>query len=159
MPSRSLMLRPEYLGGMLAYGESLPHARGMPRLSVMLAAVHGFCAVACGAFGAHGLRPWLERGVDGARRLQWWETAAHYQLIHAVALLGAAWVASRAPGRAASFAVGGLAIGALIFAGSLYLMTLTNVRGLGAVTPIGGTGLLLGWLALGLAARELGRAS
>lgn len=127
----------------------------MPRLSVFFAAAHGLCAVACGAFGAHGLRSWLLAAADGTRRLQWWETAAHYQLTHALALLGAAWVAGRAPGRASSLAVWAFAIGALVFAASLYVMTLTNLRALGAVTPFGGAGLLLGWGALGLAARGL----
>lgn len=107
--------------------------------------------MACGAFGAHGLRPWLARATDGAQRLQWWETAAHYQLTHALALLGTAWVLARVPGRAARLAVGAFALGALVFAGSLYAMSLTNARMLGAVTPVGGLGLLLGWVALGVA--------
>ena len=110
----------------------------------VLTGVNGFLAVALGAFGAHGLQKWLN-GVDGfEQRLAWWQTASQYHLIHALALAVAAYLASKDP------ALGKLAgscfqIGILLFSGSLYAMTLTGTRWLGAVTPLGGLAFLAGW--------------
>ena len=69
----------------------------MDRTFLVLAAVFGFLAVALGAFGAHGLERMLAEAEDGARRMQWWTTAAHYHLTHAIALGLVAWAASRSP--------------------------------------------------------------
>jgi len=124
----------------------------MERLFLVLAAVNGFLAVSLGAFGAHGLKSRLEGLADGAQRLAWWETAAHYHLTHALAVGLAAFLASRSA--STSTVVAGVAFnaGILLFCGSLYAMTLTGIRGLGAVTPIGGVALLVGWLAVLVAA-------
>lgn len=106
-----------------------------------LAGILGALGVALGAFGAHGLKS----RVDVAA-LAWWDTASKYHLIHAVALaLVAAHPAT--PRLAGWLFVAGIAV----FSGSLYAMTLTGVRGLGAITPIGGLCLIGGWLALALA--------
>lgn len=104
--------------------------------------VVGALGVALGAFGAHGLRS----RVTEPRLLEVWETAARYHLIHAVALgLVAAHPAQPT-------AAGGLLLaGIAVFSGSLYAMTLTGKRWLGAITPIGGVCLIGGWLALAFA--------
>lgn len=126
----------------------------MERIALILCAVNGFLAVALGAFGAHGLkgRAW----EDVAQRLSWWETAAHYHLVHAVALGLAGYLAARSPGAPATVAVWSLTAGILLFSGSLYTMTLTGIRVLGAVTPLGGLCLLAGWASMALAASRLG---
>jgi uncharacterized membrane protein YgdD (TMEM256/DUF423 family) len=118
----------------------------------VLAAVNGFVAVALGAFGAHGLKARLAALADGAQRLAWWETAAHYHLMHALAIGLSAYLAARAPGAAAHASGFCFAAGIVLFSGSLYAMTLTGVRVLGAVTPIGGLLLLAGWAAVLIAA-------
>lgn len=98
----------------------------------------GALAVVMGAFGAHGLR----NRVTDPRLLKAWETAAHYHLVHSVALCMAPFSARRQ--------LGGLLLlgGVALFSGSLYAMVLSSVRGLGAITPIGGTLLIAGWVAL-----------
>lgn len=124
----------------------------MERIFWILSAVNGFLAVALGAFGAHGLQRMLDGVDDAAKRLEWWETASHYHLTHALAIgLAAAALPRLAAGSAtvAGFCFLG---GILVFSGSLYTMTLTGVRALGAITPIGGLLLLAGWGALALAA-------
>lgn len=115
------------------------------RTALLLGSIHGFLAVALGAFGAHGLKSWLGELADGAQRMAWWETASQYQLMHAVALIGVASLAREQPLRTATWAFG---IGTLIFSGSLYAMTLTGIRALGAITPFGGVGMIVGWAAL-----------
>jgi uncharacterized membrane protein YgdD (TMEM256/DUF423 family) len=115
------------------------------RRLVGLSGVYGFLAVAFGAFGAHGLRGILSDVEDAAVRLDWWETAARYHLVHALAILGCAWLASRGPGRAARVGGVAFALGALVFSGTLYAMALGAPRWLGAVTPLGGVALLVGW--------------
>jgi uncharacterized membrane protein YgdD (TMEM256/DUF423 family) len=122
------------------------------RFLLLACAVNGFLAVALGAFGAHGLAARLQDAADGAQRLEWWGTAAHYHLAHALALGLAAWAAGQLPGALPRVAGWCFLAGILLFSGSLYAMTLTGFRGLGAVTPLGGLGLLAGWVCLGLAA-------
>ena len=123
------------------------------RWLLVLSAFSGFLAVALGAFGAHGLKSRLASHPEGARRLEWWQTAASYQLSHALAIGLAGLIAEIGPGRVAGDFSGRLpccagwafAIGTLLFSGSLYVMALTGLRKLGAVTPLGGLGLLAGW--------------
>lgn len=125
----------------------------MDRVFLSLAGLFGFLGVALGAFGAHLLARHFEALADGAKRVQWWETATQYHLLHAVALGVAAWAVSRGGGSAATASGWLFAGGILLFSGSLYAMALTGIRALGAVTPFGGLLLLGGWLALALAAR------
>ena len=106
-----------------------------------LAAMLGFSGVALGAFGAHGLRSILE--THGTEAI--WQTAVIYHLIHAVAVLAAGSVRPLA----AKF----WAAGVLVFSGSLYILAVTGVRWLGAVTPVGGVLLLAGWVILFLRPR------
>jgi uncharacterized membrane protein YgdD (TMEM256/DUF423 family) len=106
------------------------------RLWLALAALNGLMAVAAGAFGAHGASDPLAK--------EWLRTGAQYQLAHAVAALACYGLLRIAVGPAA-WAAWLFDIGGLVFGGSLYLMALTGVRALGAVTPIGGGLLIAGW--------------
>ncbi|HEY0793132.1 MAG TPA: DUF423 domain-containing protein [Chthoniobacterales bacterium] len=108
-------------------------------LAKKLTAALGFSGVLFGAFGAHALRSLLE----GAGAMPIWQTAVQYHLIHAVALLP---VVGRPSVSRLTF--WSFFLGVLIFSGSLYLLALTGARWLGAVTPLGGLGMLLGWLSL-----------
>jgi uncharacterized membrane protein YgdD (TMEM256/DUF423 family) len=116
------------------------------RLFLLLAGVNGFLGVALGAFGAHSLKSMLAGIPEGARRLEVWETAARYQLIHAVALGVLGNLAARSEVQTLSFAGYLLQLGIVLFSGSLYLVGFTGVRGFGAITPIGGLCFLAGWL-------------
>jgi uncharacterized membrane protein YgdD (TMEM256/DUF423 family) len=115
-------------------------ARMNSQTALRISAIVGFLAVALGAFGAHGLHAVLEKNA----RLATWETAVLYHLTHAVVLL---IIATLRPLRAAAFWL--MLTGIAIFSGTLYVLALTNVKWLGAITPIGGVCLLAGWLALG----------
>ena len=107
------------------------------------AAMSGFIAVAAGAFAAHGLK-----GRITEEHLQVFETAARYQMYHALALLAVAWLSRTAPGPAVSMAGWAFVIGTILFSGSLYALALTGVKWLGAITPFGGMAFLIGWAAL-----------
>ncbi len=122
----------------------------MERTYYLLAGVLGFLGVALGAFGAHGLKKRLASVPDGEQRMAWWQTGAQYHLIHALAVGLAAPLSARAPGGTIA---GWLFLGGIVlFSGSLYTMTLTGKRALGAVTPIGGVLFLAGWVAVVVAA-------
>lgn len=127
----------------------------MQRFSLCAAGLSGFLAVMLGAFGAHGLRTRFEALPDAAKRLEWWSTASHYHLAHALALGLVGVLAGLRPGVAPSVAVWAFLVGTVLFSGSLYVMSLTGVRVLGAVTPFGGLAFLVGWLALAWAAFKL----
>ncbi|MDD9970094.1 MAG: DUF423 domain-containing protein [Myxococcales bacterium] len=130
----------------------------MERMFLLLSGISGFLAVALGAFGAHGLKSKLAGLPEAVQRLGWWETAAHYHLVHALSLGLVGALATRLSPAAptlVSVAGYGFLAGTLLFSGSLYVMTLTNLRALGAVTPLGGLCLLAGWGALALAAWKL----
>jgi uncharacterized membrane protein YgdD (TMEM256/DUF423 family) len=81
-----------------------------------------------------------------------WETAARYQVFHALALLATGWACERWPGAYSSGAGWLFLAGVAIFSGSLYALALTGFRALGAVTPIGGLCLIAGWACLAMAA-------
>ena len=118
------------------------------RRVVLAAAVLGALGVALGAFGAHGLRPRVTPA-----RLETFETAVRYHLIHAVALLALAGLAGRGvPGRTATRIAGLWIAGTLVFSGSLYALVLLDLPILGAVTPIGGILYISGWIWLAVAA-------
>jgi uncharacterized membrane protein YgdD (TMEM256/DUF423 family) len=124
--------------------------RSMHRPFLTLAACLGCLAVALGAFGAHSLSARLASLNDGAQRLEWWKTAAQYHLVHALALaLAAGLLGESRAGRVACVTFG---TGIVLFSGSLYVMTLSGLRWLGAVTPLGGLAFMAGWLALAWAA-------
>lgn len=121
----------------------------MVRTLVIVAAVVAALSVGIGAFGAHGLRAHFEANPT----LQpTFETASDYHLAHALGLFVAAWVASRWPGRWSTWGGWLLLAGTVLFSGSLYVLSILNVRVMGAVAPFGGAALILGWLCLGVAA-------
>jgi uncharacterized membrane protein YgdD (TMEM256/DUF423 family) len=101
----------------------------------------GLLGVAAGAFGAHALR-----GTVSARDLEIWQTAAHYQQVHAVVLVVLGLAKLR--GAAARWATALLVLGIAIFSGTLYAMVLGGPRVLGAITPVGGLCLMAGWVAI-----------
>lgn len=121
-----------------------------PKLGLVLAGLNGLIGVAAGAFGAHGLREKVS-----PRDLEIWQTGAHYQQLHAVALLAVALWALHAHAHAQATALHGVAMalftaGILIFSGTLYAMTLGGPRFLGAITPLGGLCLLGAWATVAL---------
>ena len=118
------------------------------RLLLGLCAANGFLAVLLGAFGAHALRGRLEGVADGARRLEWWQTGSSYHLAHALALGLAALLVERTSSALPAVAGWAFAAGIVLFSGSLYVMSLSGVRALGAVTPFGGLAFLVGWACL-----------
>jgi uncharacterized membrane protein YgdD (TMEM256/DUF423 family) len=120
----------------------------MDRLFFGLGSASSLIAVAAGAFGAHALRARL-----GPDYLAVFETAARYQMYHALALLAAAWAVSRWPGPLVHWAGWLFVIGTVLFCGSLYALALTGTRWLGAITPLGGGAFLAGWICLLLSAR------
>jgi uncharacterized membrane protein YgdD (TMEM256/DUF423 family) len=124
---------------------------GVERLALLGSGILGFFAVALGAFGAHGLKARLGSLPDGATRLEWWSTAAHYHLVHALALAVVAFLATRSSSVMVTVAGIAFALGVVFFSGSLYVMTLTGVRALGAVTPFGGVAFLVGWASVAIA--------
>jgi uncharacterized membrane protein YgdD (TMEM256/DUF423 family) len=119
----------------------------LDRLLYICAGITGFVGVALGAFAAHGLKARLDPDM-----LAVFDTAVRYHMYHVFAIVAAAWAWARWQRRA--FAVAGwlFAAGIVIFSGSLYLLALSGVRWLGAVTPLGGVTFLAGWLCLGLGA-------
>lgn len=129
----------------------------MDRRLAYLTAFLGFTAVALGALGAHGVKSAVFGLADAADRLGWWDTAAKYHALHAVAVGLIAVMSAHVTGRFPWLAAVLFTVGIILFSGSLYVMALTGVRTLGAVTPFGGVALLLGWLAFGISGRGLGR--
>ena len=110
------------------------------RVGAIVAAV----GVALGAFGAHGLRASVT-----PERLAVFETGVRYHLVHALAIVAAAWAAQAAPQSAGPRWAGACFVaGVLIFSGSLYVLVLTGVTAWGAVTPFGGLAFIAGWIAL-----------
>jgi uncharacterized membrane protein YgdD (TMEM256/DUF423 family) len=114
---------------------------------IALGALNAAIAVGAGAFAAHGLRDRLD-----ARSLEVFETAARYQMYHAVAIILAGIIATSGAARGAQTAGWIFQAGIVLFSGSLYALALTGVKGLGAVTPLGGLAFLAGWLWLGWSA-------
>ncbi len=111
-----------------------------------ISALAGAAAVGCGAFGAHGLK-----GILSPEALAVWNTGAHYHLIHAVllAVLASSVSFDRSGDRARDQAWSILLGGVVLFSGSLYVLALTGIRWVGAVTPVGGVLLMAGWLRWG----------
>jgi len=113
------------------------------KIFAVLGALSGFVAVAAGAFGAHVLRQRLSPA-----HLAVFETAARYEMYHALALIGVALALNRRPGAALGVAGWCFVAGTVFFCGSLYVLALTGIAWLGAITPLGGVCFLTGWLAL-----------
>lgn len=110
-------------------------------------ALLGFIGVAAGAFGAHALKQRLPQDL-----LAIFEVGVRYQLYHALVLMVNVWIMTVTPGSWAVLAGWSFISGTLIFSGSLYILVFSGIRAWGAVTPIGGILLLLGWIFLAVAA-------
>jgi uncharacterized membrane protein YgdD (TMEM256/DUF423 family) len=121
----------------------------MDRLFFSIGALSALISVAAGAFGAHSLRTRLS-----PEYLSVFETAARYQMYHALGLLAVAWAVGRWPGALPLWAGWLFLAGTVLFSGSLYALALTGARWLGAITPLGGIAFLAGWLCLFLSARR-----
>ena len=118
--------------------------RTLSQRFLILGTVFAGSAVAAGAFGAHALK-----GILDAPRLQAFDTAIRYQMYHAFALCIVSWAIDRYPERRIEQTGWLFIVGIFLFSGSLYLVSLTGIRWLGAVTPIGGLAFLAGWMLLG----------
>lgn len=121
----------------------------MVRIFLGIAAILGGLAVAGGAFASHALKEKLSE-----RAIEIFETGARYQMYHALALLMVALLLSRAETAQTTLVAAGVAFiaGVVIFSGSLYTLSLTNIKWLGAITPLGGVALIIGWSCLAVAA-------
>lgn len=124
----------------------------MAQIFVSLAAVLGGLSVAAGAFASHALRDKISE-----RSLEIFETGARYQMYHALALLLVALLISRVASPPATLIASAwlFIVGIAIFSGSLYALSLTGVKYLGAITPLGGVAFIAGWGALAVAAWNL----
>ena len=117
------------------------------RIFLAIASMFGGISVVLGAFASHALKDRLS-----TNSLAIWSTGTQYQMYHALALMLVAILVSRFPD-STLLTVAGYAfiIGTFIFSGSLYALTLTGIKWLGAITPIGGMAFIVGWLCLALA--------
>ncbi|MGE6257809.1 DUF423 domain-containing protein [Heyndrickxia sporothermodurans] len=115
---------------------------------IIIGAINAFLSVALGAFGAHGLEGKLE-----PKYLEIWKTGVNYQMFHALGLLAIGIIAGNIQGSSLMFWSGWLMfIGIILFSGSLYILSLTKVGILGAITPLGGVAFLVAWVLLIVAA-------
>lgn len=121
----------------------------MNRTFFVIGAVLAGLSVAAGAFGAHALR-----GILAQNLLDNFETAARYQMYHALALLVVGLIGDRLPTRWTNLAGWLFVTGIGFFSGSLYLLAFTGVRVFGAITPIGGVAFIGAWAALAFAALQ-----
>ncbi len=116
----------------------------MNNILLVLAAINGFVAVSLGAFAAHGLKSML-----GPDLLATFQTGVQYHMYHALAMLAVGILVVQFPAQAGLRVAGYLFLaGILIFSGSLYVLALSGIRWLGAITPIGGVAFLAGWATL-----------
>ena len=113
-------------------------------LLLALGCLFGGAAIAAGAFGAHALK-----GVLDAQMLTVFDTATRYQMYHALGLCIVAWAVDRFPEKRLEPAGWFFLVGIFLFSGSLYGLSLTGTRWLGALTPVGGVSFLIGWFLLG----------
>lgn len=124
----------------------------MTQLFLLLAAILGGLSVGSGAFATHALREKLSE-----RSLEIFETGARYQMYHALALLLVAVLLSRTESPPPALVATGwlFIIGIAIFSGSLYALSLTDIKSIGAIAPLGGAAFIAGWAALAFAAWSL----
>ena len=128
-----------------------------PRTIAIVGALLAAAGVGLGAFGAHGLEDALRKlgyESDLAKRLAWFETAVRYQLYHALGLVAIAALAATVTGSGLRTAAIAFLVGIALFSGSLYGMTFLGEawRKLGMITPLGGLSLIVGWIAVAIAA-------
>jgi uncharacterized membrane protein YgdD (TMEM256/DUF423 family) len=125
---------------------------------IAIGALLGAAGVALGAFGAHGLEEALQKhGYEGpnlARRLDIFETAVRYNLIHAIAIVVTGVLSRERPRKTWNAAAAAFLVGVVLFSGLLYVLTFAGPawNWLGAVVPLGGLSLIAGWLVLAVGA-------
>ena len=117
------------------------------RVIFAVAALSAFLAVAAGAFGAHALKSRLAPEMLGV-----FEVGVRYQMYHALGLFVCAWAADKWSGALPIAAAALFVAGTILFSGSLYALSLSGVRWLGAITPLGGLAFLAGWVCIAAAA-------
>lgn len=119
---------------------------------LILASIFGALGVGIGAFGAHGLSAILE--ANG--RADTFSTGTLYHLVHAVALLGIGVAAYHIDSNLLRYAGYFIVAGILLFSGSLYILSIFDIRIMGAVAPLGGTAFIIGWVLIGVAVFQSG---
>lgn len=117
------------------------------KLFIILGALNGFIAVALGAFGAHGLE-----GKIPDKYLETWQTAVQYQMFHAVGLLVLGLIAGKIDSPLINWSGWLMLIGIILFSGSLFVLSVTQIKVLGAITPLGGVSFLVAWVLMIIAA-------
>ncbi|ASS94715.1 DUF423 domain-containing protein [Peribacillus simplex] len=117
------------------------------KLFIILGALNGFIAVAFGAFGAHGLE-----GKIPDKYLETWQTAVQYQMFHAVGLLVIGLLAGKISSPLINWSGWLMLIGIILFSGSLFVLSVTQIKVLGAITPLGGVSFLVAWVLMIIAA-------
>jgi len=115
----------------------------MDRFFFVSGAIAAFIAVALGAFGAHSLKTKLSPDM-----LSIFEVGVRYHMYHALGLLAVSWAISRWPEHNLNAAGWAFIVGIVVFSGSLYILSIFDIRWLGAITPLGGTAFLIGWAIL-----------
>jgi uncharacterized membrane protein YgdD (TMEM256/DUF423 family) len=116
----------------------------MTKTFILLGSLFSFIGIALGAFAAHALKDKLSTDLFAI-----WEVGVRYHMYHALGLLAVAWVTTQFPEANVSISGWLFVCGIVIFSGSLYALSLSGMRWLGAITPIGGLCFLAGWLWLG----------
>jgi uncharacterized membrane protein YgdD (TMEM256/DUF423 family) len=119
------------------------------RKTIIWAALALLTGVAAGAFGAHGLRAWVS-----PERLEVWQTAVHYQLVHGLGLLAITSLRPHLHAGLLRWALRLMVAGIIVFSGSLYVLVLANLPWLGAITPLGGTAFIAAWALVMVAAMK-----
>ncbi|KMY55717.1 membrane protein [Bacillus sp. FJAT-27231] len=118
------------------------------KLFIIIGAINAFLSVALGAFGAHGLEGKVE-----PKYLEIWKTGVQYQMFHASGMILVGILMGQFPSSSLlNWSGWMMLIGTVIFSGSLYALTLSGIKVLGAITPIGGVAFLAAWVLLVLAA-------
>ncbi|KZR57639.1 DUF423 domain-containing protein [Pseudobacillus badius] len=120
------------------------------KLFIIIGAINAFLSVALGAFGAHGLEGKVE-----PKYLEIWKTGVQYQMFHAMGMIAVGILMGQVQASSMlNWSGWMMLIGTVIFSGSLYALTLSGVKVLGAITPIGGVAFLVGWVLLIVAAMK-----
>ena len=119
----------------------------MLKTFVLLGSVNALLSVALGAFGAHGLKSRISPDM-----LAVYETGVHYHMMHALGLILVAILAEKWSSPLISWSGWALFVGIVLFSGSLYALSISGIRILGAITPLGGVSFLIGWVLLAIAA-------
>lgn len=116
---------------------------------IVVAALSAAISISVGAFAAHG----LDLGTEAGRKAQdWLQTGSQYEMVHALAILAVAALSARLNGKLAVTAQVLFLLGSILFPGALYSLAFGGPRWFGAVAPIGGLALIVGWISLALAA-------